>query len=67
MKCFSTDVHIYGTSASCHVSFWHYADSDVCIYSICVFFFWGGGVVDCQVDSDVDNVQRRELVKFYGA
>ena len=23
-------------------------------------------VVDCQADFDVDNVQRRELVKFYG-
>ena len=23
-------------------------------------------VVDCQADFDVDNVQRRELVNFYG-
>ena len=32
-------------------------DIDVCSY--CTFF-------DCQADFDVDNVQRRELVKFYG-
>ena len=23
-------------------------------------------IVDCQADFDVDNVQRRELVNFYG-
>ena len=34
-------------------------DIDVCIYSTCTFF-------DCQADFDVDNVQRRELVNFYG-
>ena len=36
-------------------------DIDVCIYSTCTFV-----VVDCQADFDVDNVQRRELVHFYG-
>ena len=34
-------------------------DIDVYIYSTCTFF-------DCQADFDVDNVQRRELVHFYG-
>ena len=34
-------------------------DIDVCIYSTCTFFY-------CQADFDVDNVQRRELVIFYG-
>ena len=33
-------------------------DIDTCIYSTCTFF-------DCQADFD-DNVQRRELVHFYG-
>ena len=34
-------------------------NNNVCIYSPCAFF-------DCQADFDVDNVQRRELVNFYG-
>ena len=34
-------------------------DIDVCIYSTCTF-------LDCQADFDVDNVQRCELVNFYG-
>ena len=44
-------------------------DIDVCIYSTCTFFFFVClffVVVDCQADFDVDNVQRRELVHFYG-
>ena len=39
-------------------------DIDVCIYSTCTFVVVV--VVDCQADFDVDNVQRRELVNFYG-
>ena len=34
----------------------------MCIYCTCTFFFF----FDCQVDFDVDNVQRREFVDFYG-
>ena len=72
VKCFNIDVRIYGTLllfrpppfffsffslilAFCCCHF----DIDVCIYSTCTFF-------DCQADFDVDNVQRRELVHFYG-
>ena len=36
-------------------------DIDVCVYTTCTFF-----VVDSQADFAVDNVQRRELVNFYG-
>ena len=38
-------------------------------FFFCVFFFLlilAFFVVDCQADLDVDNVQRRELVNFYG-
>ena len=40
-------------------------DIDVCFYSTCAFkkFFFN---FYCKVDVDVDNVQRRELVTFYG-
>ena len=43
------------------VSSWLFChfDIDVCIYSACTCF-------DCQADSEVDNVQRRELVNVYG-
>ena len=45
--------------------FFCHFDIDVCIYSTCTFVVVVV-VVDCQADFDVDNVQRRELVNFYG-
>ena len=43
----------------CFIAVFCHVDIDVCIYSTCAFF-------DCQVDFDVDNVQRREFVNLYG-
>ena len=41
------------------VSSWYFCCFDIDVCSTCTFF-------DCQVDFDVDNVQRCELVDFYG-
>ena len=73
VKCFNIDVRIYGTLLlppffffffflSLIRLFCHF-DIDVCIYSTCTFVVVG---VYCQAEFDVDNVQRRELVNFYG-
>ena len=62
VKCFNIEVRIcfFFTLKKKKklVSTWLFCqfDIDVCIYSI----------FDCQADFDVDNVQRRELVNFYG-
>ena len=74
--CFNIDVRIYGTLLFLPAApppffpfsswlFCHF-DIDVCIYSTCTLFYIYI-CFDCQVDFDVDNVQRRELVIFYGA
>ena len=51
----------WGKADVSFVSSWPFChfDIDVCIYSTCTFFY-------CQADFDVDNIQRRELVNFYG-
>ena len=71
--CFNIDVRIYGTLlpppppprpffSSSHPGFFCHFDIDVCIYSTFFFFLF----LDCHVDFDVDNVEHRELVIFYG-
>ena len=62
VKCFNIDAHIYSTRASssfpfCFILAFCHVDIDVYIYSTCALF-------DCQVDFDVDNVQRHELVNI---
>jgi len=64
-KCFSVDIRIYSTCAFLFVSFlfcflivmFHPVFVMLILIYTCAFF-------DCQVDFDVDNVQRRGLVKY---
>ena len=56
------DVRIYRTCAfllSCFVLAFCRVDIDVCEFIVLVLFY-------CQVDVEVDNVQRRELVNITG-
>ena len=63
VKCFNIDVRIYGTL----LFFFHPGFFVILIlmYAFIVLVLFVV-VVDCQADFDVDNVQRRELVNFYG-
>ena len=66
MKCIKISMYAFTASSTLllmllFVSSWLFChfDIDVCIYSACTCF-------DCQADSEVDNVQGRELVNVYG-
>ena len=70
VKCFNTDVRIYSTRASSS-SFGLF----VCLFVSCWLFvmlilinaFIVLALFDCQVDVDVDNVQRRDVFTGYSA
>ena len=57
-------ISMYAFTVLCTSWLFCHFDIDVCIYSTCTFLFLI--VVGCQGDFDVNNVQRRELVNFYG-
>ena len=55
---------MYAFTVLCSSWLFCHFDIDVCIYSTCTFLLLLLLVV--KTDFDVDNVQRRELVNFYG-
>ena len=74
VKCFNIDVRIYSTRAFSS-SFGLFVCLFVCLFVSCWLFvmlilinaFIVLVLFDCQVDVDVDNVQRREVFTGYSA
>ena len=79
VKCFNIDVCIYGTLlilsppppffSFFFLSSWIFVVVILILmyaFIVLVLFVVVVVVVDCKADFDVDNVQRRELVNFYG-